>query len=84
MDKKALYKSDEGSVLGGVCKGVSELYNWDVSMVRLITLLLIFAAGVPVIVYLIMWIVLPEKKNVVIHEDPKDDYTIDDDDYFYD
>ena len=84
MDNKTLYKTDQGSVLGGVCKGISEVYSWDVNMVRLVTLLLLFAAGVPLIVYLIMWIVLPNKKDVVTYDDPKDDYTIKNDDYYYD
>ena len=84
MENKTLYKTDKGSVLGGVCKGISEVYNWDVSMVRLITLLLVFVAGVPLIIYLVMWIVLPAKKDVVTYEDPKDDYTVDNDDYYYD
>lgn len=90
MANKTLYKSDKGSVLGGVCKGISEVYNWDVSIVRLITLLLLFCAGMPVIVYIIMWIVLPNKKDVVTYVDPKtdytihkDEYTVDDDDYIY-
>ena len=83
MDNKTLYKTDQGSVLGGVCKGISEVYSWDVNMVRLVTLLLLFAAGVPLIVYLIMWIVLPNKKDVVTYDDPKDDYTIKNDDYYY-
>jgi len=84
MDNKTLYKTDQGSVLGGVCKGISEVYSWDVNMVRLVTLLLLFAAGVPLIVYLIMWIVLPNKKDVVTYNDPKDDYTVKNDDYYYD
>lgn len=83
MDNKTLYKTDKGSVLGGVCKGFSEVYNWDVAIVRLVALLLLFAAGVPFIVYLVMWIVLPNKKDVVTYDNPKDDYTVDNDDYFY-
>jgi phage shock protein PspC (stress-responsive transcriptional regulator) len=83
MESKTLYKTDQGSVVGGVCKGISEVYGFDVSVVRLIACLLLFAAGVPFIVYIIMWIVLPDKKDVVKKVDPKDDYTLDDD-YYYD
>lgn len=82
-ENKRLYKTDEGSVLGGVCKGISEIYNLDVSIVRLITLLLLFAAGVPFIVYIVMWIVLPDKKDVVTYTNPQDDYSMNDDDYYY-
>ena len=83
MDSKTLYKTEEGSILGGVCMGISEVYGFDVNIVRLVTLLLLFAAGVPLIVYVIMWIVLPDKKDVVKKVDPKDDYTIENDDYYY-
>ena len=65
MDSKTLYKTDEGSIAGGVCKGISEVYGFDVNIVRLVTLLLLFAAGVPLIVYIIMWIVLPDKEDVI-------------------
>lgn len=87
MDSKRLYKTDEGSVIGGVCKGFAEVYDWDVSIVRLVTLVLLFAAGMPLVIYLIMWIVLPDKKDVITegYVDPKDDYTVEsnDDDYYY-
>lgn len=81
-DNKTLYKTSQGSVFGGVCKGMSEVYNWDVSIVRLVTLLLLFAAGVPLIVYIVMWIVLPDKKDVV-NTNPQDDYTFESDDDYY-
>lgn len=83
MNEKRLYKTDEGAVLGGVCKGISEVYDMDVSIVRLIALLLLFVAGAPFIIYIVMWIVLPDKKDVVTYQNPQDDYTMDDDDYYY-
>ncbi|AIO18163.1 DNA-binding transcriptional activator PspC [Candidatus Izimaplasma bacterium HR1] len=82
-ESKKLYKTDNGSVLGGVCKGISEVYNIDVSMVRLITVLLLFAAGMPFIVYIIMWIVLPDKKDVITQTEKDDEYSINDDEYYY-
>ena len=82
-ESKKLYKTDQGSVLGGVCKGISEVYNIDVSMIRLITVLLMFVAGMPFIVYIVMWIVLPSKKDVVPNRDSQEDYTIKDEDYYY-
>lgn len=81
-ENKTLYKTSEGSVFGGVCKGFSEVYGMDVSMVRLVTLLLLLFAGVPLLVYIIMWIVLPNKKDV-IQSNLEDDYTVDGDEYYY-
>lgn len=47
--------------LGGVCAGLAEYFNLDVSLVRIAYVLLsIFSAGFPgVLVYIILWIVVP-------------------------
>ena len=82
-ETKRLYKTKDGSVLGGVCKGFSEVYNFDVSMVRIIYILLtIFVVGSPLIIYLVFYFVLPDKQEV-IKKDASEDYTIDQDDYIY-
>lgn len=81
MENKKLYKTKDGAAIGGVCKGMSELYNWDVSVVRLITFVLVFFTGVPFILYFVLWIVLPDKKDVVVFKDSKEDYTIHEDEY---
>ena len=82
-ENKRLYKTEDGSVLGGVCKGFSEVYNLDVSMVRIVYILLtIFVVGSPLIIYLIFYFVLPDKQDV-LKKDASEDYTIDQDDYIY-
>ena len=82
-ENKRLYKTKDGSVLGGVCKGFSEVYNLDVSMVRIVYILLtIFVVGSPLIIYLIFYFVLPDKQDV-LKKDASEDYTIDQDDYIY-
>lgn len=80
--EKRLYKTKDGASLGGVCKGISEVYDVDVSIVRILTVVItIFITGFPLIIYLIMYLVLPDKSEV--QTDPKDDYTFKDDDYIY-
>ena len=49
-------------MIAGVCGGLAERYDWDPSTVRLVFALLMF---VPIpthigILYIIMWIVVPE------------------------
>ena len=76
-----LYKTKEGSTFGGVCKGISEVYNVDVSVVRILTVLItLLVTGVPLIVYFVMYLVLPDKNDVIAKTD---DYTFKDDDYIY-
>ena len=47
-------------MLGGVCAGIAEYFDIDVSFVRIIFLaLFLLSFGAPVMVYFVLWIVLP-------------------------
>lgn len=50
-------------VIAGVCAGLAEWLGWDISMVRILYLLLsILSAGFPgTLVYIVLWIVMPEE-----------------------
>jgi phage shock protein C len=60
MTKKMKRSSDK--MIAGVCAGIAEYLGWEVSLVRVAYVLLsIFSAGFPgLIVYLILWFVLPD------------------------
>ena len=60
MNKK-LYKVNEGKMISGVCMGLAEYFDFDVSLVRIITVLLVFS-GVSPFLYLILAIILPVKE----------------------
>lgn len=49
-------------VIAGVCGGIANHLGWNASNVRLLYLLLsIFSAGFPgVLVYIILWILMPK------------------------
>ncbi|AIS52064.1 phage shock protein C, PspC [Thermoanaerobacter kivui] len=68
---KRLYRSREQKMLGGVCGGIAEYFDIDVTLVRLICLLTIFS-GIGILPYLVAWIVIPENpyqlKGKVIYE----------------
>ena len=81
---KKLYKSKDGATLGGVCKGISEVYDLDVSIVRILAVVItLFTASSLLVVYFILYLVLPDKTEVLRKESQKfsDDYTINQDDY---
>lgn len=61
--KFSLYRSKEGSVLGGVCSGLSESFKIDVTIIRILFLVPLIMFGTGALVYIICWIVLPEKEN---------------------
>ena len=57
-----LYRSRRHRMIAGVCGGLAERYDWDLSVVRLVFVLASFLP-IPthmVLVYIIMWIVVPE------------------------
>ncbi len=57
---KRLMRSSRDKKIGGVCAGLAEYFELDPTIVRVVWLLAIFFAGTGLLVYLILWIVLPE------------------------
>lgn len=59
---KKLYRSKDKAI-GGVCAGMAEYFNLDVSLVRILYLVIsIVSAAFPgILVYLIMWAIVPER-----------------------
>lgn len=59
MNEKRLVRIEEGRMIAGVCTGLARYLGLDVTVVRLIfAVLAIFAMG-GVLLYLIMWLVMP-------------------------
>lgn len=55
-----LYRPREGRMIAGVCAGFALRYGWDVTIVRLVLVLsVLLGVGVPIIAYLIAWVVMP-------------------------
>ena len=64
--KKRLYKSDSNKIISGVCGGVAEYFDIDVSLVRVGTVILAaVTAGFPLVVgYVICACILPRESDV--------------------
>ena len=60
-DKGGIKRSRQDSMIGGVCAGIAQHFGWSVTGTRVAYVLLsIFSAAFPgIIVYLILWLVLP-------------------------
>lgn len=58
---KRLYKNSHDKMICGVCQGISEYLGIDVTVVRLIFVLLGFASGVGLILYIVAAIIMPDK-----------------------
>jgi phage shock protein C len=51
-----------GRKVAGVCLGLANQFGWDVTLIRVITAILgIFTFPILVLVYLLMWVIVPEE-----------------------
>jgi len=71
---KKLYRSRTSVVLGGVCGGLADYLNMDVTLVRIIYLILILFGGTGVLLYIILWIVIPREPLAVAESNNNKEY----------
>jgi phage shock protein PspC (stress-responsive transcriptional regulator) len=60
MEKK-LYRDERRKVIGGVCAGLADYFDIDISIIRALFLLTFIFMGTGFMVYIVLWIVLPKK-----------------------
>ncbi len=53
------FRSRTDNMVGGVCGGLSQALNTDVSIIRLIFIGLTIFAGGGIVVYLLLWLITP-------------------------
>lgn len=61
---KKMYRNPEDRVLAGVSSGVAAYFGADPTVIRVLFVLSIFLGGTGLIVYLILWIILPEATSI--------------------
>ena len=64
MNNKKLYRVEEGKMIAGVCGGVAEYFNLDVSIVRVLWVLGSLFVGSGLVIYIAMAFILPVKSEV--------------------
>jgi len=55
-----LYRQTKDKVLGGVCSGLGQYWSTDPILLRLLFVVLFFGFGTGLLLYIIMWIVIPK------------------------
>lgn len=60
---KKLYRSKDDRWLGGVCGGIAKYFNVDSTIIRALFILLALAVGGGILVYIILWIIIPEEPD---------------------
>jgi phage shock protein C len=59
---RKLYRSQTDKKIAGVCGGLAEYFNIDVTVVRIVFVLLLLPGGLPgFIPYLLLWALVPLK-----------------------
>ncbi len=59
-NSRKLYRDTENSYVGGVSSGLAHYFGIDTIWIRLAWILLVFGAGTGVILYILLWILIPE------------------------
>lgn len=57
---KRLYRDPDNRILGGVCGGLGAYFNSDPLLFRIIFILISLGMGSGLIIYIILWIAIPE------------------------
>ncbi len=56
-----LYRDENDKILGGVCGGLASYLRIDPTIVRLIFALISFGAGTGILLYILLWVILPSR-----------------------
>jgi phage shock protein PspC (stress-responsive transcriptional regulator) len=59
--RRSLYRSRRHRVIAGVCGGIADYLGWSPTRVRVLTLLSFLLPGTQVIIYILMWIFVPNE-----------------------
>ena len=62
MEKK-LQRDSKNKVIGGVCSGLANYFDIDVSLVRVVFAIMFLCASAGFWLYIILWIVMPVGQN---------------------
>jgi phage shock protein C len=60
--QEGISRSRENRIFGGIASGIGKYFTIDPIIVRVLFVLSVLFSGIGVLVYLIMWIAIPEEK----------------------
>jgi phage shock protein PspC (stress-responsive transcriptional regulator) len=63
---KKLRRSKDDRWLAGVCGGIAEYFDVDGTLIRVLFILFGFAVGGGFLIYIILWIIMPEAADDVL------------------
>ncbi len=60
---RRMYRDPDNRILGGVCSGMSAYWQIDPLILRILFVIAFLGFGTGLIIYIILWVVLPEAKT---------------------
>jgi phage shock protein C len=58
---RQLVRTDDNKVIAGVCGAIARRYGWSPNVVRLVFLVSCLLPGPQIVIYLILWAVIPKR-----------------------
>ncbi|PIQ08437.1 MAG: hypothetical protein COW71_11860 [Ignavibacteriales bacterium CG18_big_fil_WC_8_21_14_2_50_31_20] len=62
--REGISRSRQNRIFGGVASGLANYLSIDPVIVRILFVISVFFSGIGILLYLIMWIVIPEEKFI--------------------
>ena len=70
MENEKKLTRSSNRMIAGVCAGIAEYFGWDPTLLRIVYILAtLFPAFAGVIIYILLWIVMPGKRSSDGYED---------------
>ena len=63
-EPRKLYRSQSQRMIAGVCGGLADYFNIDATLVRVLFLLLAVFGGTGLVIYIVMWVIVPDVSKV--------------------
>lgn len=70
MEEKKLRRSSSNRMIAGVCGGLAEYFGIDAVIVRVVFFLLFWSNLGGLLLYLILWLVMPEAEGGTVSDIP--------------
>jgi phage shock protein C len=72
MNQKSFERIRGNRVIGGVCSGLGQYFNLDPIIFRFIFIALLLAGGSSILIYLILWIIIPNEPYLILHKNDQE------------
>jgi phage shock protein PspC (stress-responsive transcriptional regulator) len=66
--EKRLYRSRTEKMVGGVCGGLAQYLDVDVTLVRALWVIVSLLAGTGLLAYVILWLIIPQEPLAGVSE----------------